>query len=75
MRWGGCDGGDEVLTDELELELVVKPANDLDLFLFTFCRNFGSFDDECEVDSVEEEFDESGGTCWIRSGSESREAA
>ena len=50
-------GEDEVLANELELELVVESANDLDLSLFTFCRNFGSFDDECEVDGVGEEFD------------------
>ena len=38
-------------------ELVIEAANDLDLSLFAFSRNFGSFDDEYEVDSVGEEFD------------------
>lgn len=57
--WGGVvvAGEDEVLANELELELVVESANDLDLSRFTFCRNFGSLDDECEVDGVGEEFD------------------
>jgi len=51
-------GEDEVLANELELEeLVVESANDLDLSRFTFCRNFGSLDDECVVDGVGEEFD------------------
>lgn len=43
-------GKDEVLTNELGLKLVVESANDLDLSLFTFCRNFGSLSEECEVD-------------------------
>jgi len=50
-------GEDEVLANELELELMAESANDLDLSLFTFCRNFGSLDDECEVDGAGEEFD------------------
>ena len=50
-------GADEVLANELELEVVVESANDLDLSLFTFCRNFGSLEDECEVDGAGEEFD------------------
>jgi len=50
-------GEDEVLANELELELVVESANDLDLSRFAFCRNFGSLDDEYEVDGVGEEFD------------------
>ena len=50
-------GEDEVLANELEVELVVESANDLDLSLFTFCRNFGSLDDECEVDGAGDEFD------------------
>ena len=51
-------GEDEVLANELELEeLVVESASDLDLSRFTFCRKFGSLDDECAVDGVGEEFD------------------
>jgi hypothetical protein len=50
-------GKEEVLATELELELAAESANDFDLSLFTFCRNFGSFDDECGVDGVGEEFD------------------
>ena len=48
-------GKDEVLANELELEFVIESANDLDLSLFAFCRNFGSLDDE--VDGAGEEFD------------------
>lgn len=57
--WGGVvmTGVDEVLAKELELELMVESANDLDLSLFAFCRNFGSLDSECEVDGAGEEFD------------------
>jgi len=57
--WGGVVmvGEDEVLGNEFELELVVESANDLDLSRFAFCRNFGSLDDECEVDGAGEEFD------------------
>lgn len=50
-------GEEEVLAMELELMLVVESATDLDLSLFTFCRNFGSFEDECGVDGVGEELD------------------
>lgn len=50
-------GVDEVLANELELGPVVGSANDLDLSLFAFCRNFGSLDSECEVDGAGEEFD------------------
>lgn len=50
-------GADEVLGNELELELVVESARDLDLSLLAFCRNFGSLDNECEVDGTGEEFD------------------
>jgi len=50
-------GEDEVLANEFGLELVVESANDLDLSRFTFCRNFGSLDEECGVDGVGEEFD------------------
>ena len=59
---GGVGGGvvtmgvEEVLANKLELELVTESANDLDLSLFTFCRNFGSLDDD-EVDGTGEEFD------------------
>lgn len=49
--------GEEELATELEPELVIESANDLDLSRFTFCRNFGSFDDECGVDGGGEEFD------------------
>ena len=57
--WGGVVmmGEDEVLANELGLKLVVESANDLDLSRFAFCRNFGSFDEECEVDGAGEEFD------------------
>ena len=57
--WGGVVvmGEDEVLANELEFELVVESANDLDLSRLTFCRNFGSLDDECKVGGVGEEFD------------------
>ena len=57
--WGGVVmmGEDEVLADELGLELVVESANDLDLSRFDFCRNFGSLDEECEVDGAGDEFD------------------
>jgi hypothetical protein len=50
-------GEEEVLATEPELMLVVESATDLDLSLFTFCRNFGSFEDECGVDGVGEELD------------------
>jgi hypothetical protein len=50
-------GEDEVLATELELELVVESASDLDLSRFDFCRNFGSLEDECGVDGAGEEFD------------------
>jgi hypothetical protein len=50
-------GEEEVLATELELMLVVESATDLDLSLFTFCGNFGSFEDECGVDGVGEELD------------------
>lgn len=50
-------GEDEVLATELELELVIESAKDLDLSRFAFCRNFGSLDDECGVDGAGEELD------------------
>ena len=50
-------GEDEVLATELELELAAESANDLDLSRLAFCRNFGSLEDEYEVDGVGEEFD------------------
>ena len=50
-------GEDEVLATELEFELVVESASDLDLSRFAFCRNLGSLDDECDVDGTGEEFD------------------
>lgn len=48
---------EEVLATELELELMVESANDLDLSRFAFCKNFGSLDDECGVEGAGEEFD------------------
>ena len=48
-------GEDEVLATELEL--ASESANDLDLSRLAFCRNFGSLEDEYEVDGVGEEFD------------------
>ena len=46
-----------MLATELELELAAESANDLDLSRLAFCRNFGSLEDEYEVDGVGEEFD------------------
>ena len=50
-------GEDEVLAPELEFEFVVESASDLDLSRFAFCKNFGSLDEECDVDGTGEEFD------------------
>lgn len=50
-------GEDDVLANKLELELVIEFADDLDLSLFTFCRDFVGLDNECEVDGAGEEFD------------------
>lgn len=50
-------GVEEVLAAEFELELAFESANDLDLSRLTFCRNFGSLEDECGVDGVGEELD------------------
>ena len=48
-------GEEEVLATGLEL--IDESAKDLDLSRFAFCKNFGSFDEECGVDGAGEEFD------------------
>ena len=57
-------GAGVVFANGFGLELVVESANDLDLSFLNFRRNFGSLDDECEVEGAGAEFDGESRGLW-----------